>query len=103
MSSVRERIKALRKEATVLEETAVDEDQAEQYRTALHEERALVALNLARANSHAADEREALPNPFAPNGADVHAVKTWGERAADHQRRLDAIDAELDRVKAPLA
>ncbi len=95
---IRERIKALRREATDLEATAVEEGRAENYRTALRAERHTVEQHLARALSHPPDERELLSNPFGPDGADVQAAKTWGQRSAELERRIAAINTELERV-----
>jgi hypothetical protein len=95
---IRERIKALRREATDLEATAVEEGRAENYRTALRAERHTVEQHLARARSHPADERELLANPFSPMDAAVEASKTWGQRAARLEQRINNIATELDRV-----
>ncbi len=98
MSGIRERIRNLRAEATGLEEAAGEQERAENYRTALRAERHTVEQHLARARSHPADERELLPNPFGHDGADVHSAKTWGQRSAELERRIDNIATELERV-----
>lgn len=98
--TIREKIRSLTAEAKELESRGVEEERAETYRGALRVERNTVTTHLARALSHPPDERELLSNPFVPEGAAVQAAKTWGQRAAELERRIKGIDNELERVSS---
>lgn len=93
---IREKIKALRKEATELESRGVEEERREAYVSALRAERRSVEHSLAVA-VRLGDKRERIPDPFSPGGF-TEGERTGTEIAAHLNERLAAIDTELQRV-----
>ena len=96
MSAMRERIKALRKEAADLEPEADDQERKQAYITALHEERRAAEHWLA-VGLQLGDGRETLADPVAPGGFKL-GERTGRDIAFDAERRRDDIDAEIRRV-----
>ena len=98
--SVVDKIRALRREANELEESgdAIEEEQATRYLQALTVERSMVAQHLAGARSRPPDEHEVcVTDPNTPSLAAV-ARLSWGERADVLERRLAAVERELERI-----
>ncbi len=97
MSSVRDRIRALRAEASNLETSATEEDRANEYLAALGREREGVeqAIRTARVLG---DGRETVYLPSAPGGPWVDALKTGNETADELELRLECIRYEIRRV-----
>jgi hypothetical protein len=98
--SVRDKIRTLRREANELEESgdAIEEEQAARYLRALEVERSMVTQQLAAARSRPPDEHErCVADPNTPSLAAV-ARLSWGERADVLERRLAAVERELERI-----
>ena len=98
--TVVDKIRALRREANELEESgdAVEEEQASRYLQALTVERSMVAQQLAGARSRPPGEHErCVPDPRTPDQSAV-ARLSWGERADVLERRLAAVERELERI-----
>jgi hypothetical protein len=70
--------------------------EAERYAEALHDERRAQESHL-RLALQLGDRREQVPDPDAPSGFSA-GDKTGTERAAELTRRLESIDAEINRV-----
>lgn len=97
--TLRERIRALHREAASLETAAAEEEHARDYREALHEERAAVEGAL-RAALALGDRRETAYAPHDVDGPWIPATKTGNETAVELQHRLECIDGEIRRVSA---
>ena len=74
-----------------------EREERERYLGALHVERDMVASQLAAASSYPPDEHEVcITDPQAPPTA--VARLSWGERADVLERRLAAVERELERI-----
>ena len=94
--SLRDRIRALRAEAALLEPQADEQERATAYVQALREERRGWEYRLAVARQLGAG-RERIPAPFDPRGY-VESERTGLDLAAEAEGGIEAVDAELARV-----
>jgi hypothetical protein len=97
MTAIRERIRALRLEASQLESAATEEDRASEYLAALGREREGVEQAIANARA-LGSRRERMYEPSAPFGPWVDALKTGDETAEELELRLECIRGEIRRV-----
>jgi hypothetical protein len=96
MSALRERIKALRKEAADLEPQAADQEREQAYLVALGEERRAAEQQLAL-GLQLGDGRETIVDPIA--GGFKLGERTGRDIALEAERRLEDITRELSRVQ----
>ena len=88
--------KALRKQATEIEQTAREDERERTYIRALHEERAHVEAKLRTART-LGEARERVRDPFDPER--WHEGPTGAEVVRDYEQRLADIDTEIARVE----
>jgi hypothetical protein len=104
--NVEEKIREVRRELEALQSAdhpANVEQKRQDYVDGLKREKAMAAQQLATARGHDPGSRESLHSDRDNPNALAFARLTWGERAAELEQTVAAIDAELERVQSPLA
>jgi len=96
MNALRERLKALRREAADTEQQAIEHDRTQGLLDALQRERASQQQRLAF-GLQLGDRLERVPDPAVP-GALRPGERTGHDIAEKAQQRIDNIDVELERV-----
>ncbi len=105
MMSVEERQRELRAELKQLDgadHPLALEEKHQAYIDGLKREKAMAEQTLEGARAHDPDDRERLHSDRDNPNSLAYARRTWGERAAELERTVAAIDLELERVH-PLA